>query len=841
MPTPLLVDLAPGVALVGLAAGLRGLLVRWFDPLPWRVLGTFVALVVLEFPAALLGGRALLPLHLLTASPPFEALAPRQPPTDWVQGDLVREVAPHEVVARRLLSAGEWPLWNPWVGAGMPILADEQAHAHWLEPITLPALALPLPEAFALVAGLRILVALVFTYLLLRRLRLGEGPAFFGAVAFGFGAFLQTWLLWPIANSAAVLPLALYAVVLAAERGARRDWALLVLAACAVLLAGHPETAFYVVLVTLAAAAGCVARTEAGRRRRLLARYGAAALLAGCFAAPALLPAMEYLPQTHRYHLLERRNQRLRSSNPLRDWRTPREAKKSLVALASRLAPTVAPLALGTELYGDFWGDQTSYLYGVAFPGTIALALALAAYSRRRERFPLERGMLRIGVPLTVLILARPPGLRQLFAITPLLDRSPADHARVALLLGFFLAVLGAMTLERWRTAKRLARAPLAITAALALVVPWIYVAFRPGDPTLLAGPRWRTGAIQLLLLALAASLLGLGRRPRARRMVPAVLGLVTFAELAMLLAPANSSLPKALYYPQTPATRFLDRELSSAGEAGYRFVGLGGLLPPNVPSVYGLSDPRISNASKPWSYTLLVAPLARSIRDMTDVFETADHPLYRLLGVRYLAIRDRFDLRSLRQVYRGDGLRIYLARKTPLGRLFLPQAARAGAGDWRRWTATHQDFGRSSLVSSLPDGQRLWRSHQPGGSPVALEATGSASRLRARVRLSEPRLLASSIYQDGNWHVLVNGRRVATVETNGIFVGAWLPAGETRLDVVYRPESFVAGLLLAALALAAALAWWLPPPRVGGPVPASLVEEGRELGARHLAAGGSR
>ncbi len=409
----------------------------------------------------------------------------------------------------------------------------------------------------------------------------------------------------------------------------------------------------------------------------------------------------------------------------------------------------------------------------------------------------------------------------------------------MALLLGFFLAVLGAMTLERWRTAERRLRTPPAIAAALAVLIPLTYLAFRPEDPTALAGVRWRAGAGQLLELALAESLLGFGWRVRARRVVPALLGLATFAELALLLAPANPSLPKSLYYPETVATEFLEHELRAESLTGDRFVGLGDVLPPNVPSVYGLADPRISNASKPWSYTLLVAPLVHSIRDMTDVFEVGDHPLFRLLGVRYLAIRERFDLAPLRQAFRGDGLRIYEARQPPLGRLFLPETAQAGPGDWRRWTAANEDFGRASLVEVMPDGRDTWKSERPAGSSLELDPVSSAAYLRARAHLVEPRLLASSIYQDGNWRVLVNGRRVATVETNGIFVGAWLPAGPLRLDVVYRPGSFVAGLLLAALGLAAGLSWWLLPPRIGPRPGASLGEQARELGARHLAAGG--
>ncbi|HEV7518808.1 MAG TPA: hypothetical protein VGR07_21120, partial [Thermoanaerobaculia bacterium] len=50
-------------------------------------------------------------------------------------------------------------------------------------------------------------------------------------------------------------------------------------------------------------------------------------------------------------------------------------------------------------------------------------------------------------------------------------------------------------------------------------------------------------------------------------------------------------------------------------------------------------------------------------------------------------------------------------------------------------------------------------------------------------------------------------------IVADGPFLAAWLPAGEHRLDLVYRPRTFLPGCLLAALALAAAALWWVPPP----------------------------
>jgi hypothetical protein len=83
---------------------------------------------------------------------------------------------------------------------------------------------------------------------------------------------------------------------------------------------------------------------------------------------------------------------------------------------------------------------------------------------------------------------------------------------------------------------------------------------------------------------------------------------------------------------------------------------------------------------------------------------------------------------------------------------------------------------------------------------------------------LSEPRLLATGIYQAGGWRLLVGGVPNPVRWVKGPLVGGWLPPGANRHDLVYRPPAFLPGLLLAALAIAAAAAWGAAPLRRSDP-----------------------
>jgi hypothetical protein len=132
-------------------------------------------------------------------------------------------------------------------------------------------------------------------------------------------------------------------------------------------------------------------------------------------------------------------------------------------------------------------------------------------------------------------------------------------------------------------------------------------------------------------------------------------------------------------------------------------------------------------------------------------------------------------------------------------------------------------DFAQRAVVSPGA-GRESWQASSDDGPTLAILGE-DAAWIQARAHLPERRLLATSISQDGGWRLLVDGRRAKTFFTNGAFVGAWLEAGEHRLDLVYRPPGLLAGCLLAALALTTALACWVsvrPAKREVPPCPGS-------------------
>ncbi|HEX6898436.1 MAG TPA: hypothetical protein VF789_01935 [Thermoanaerobaculia bacterium] len=745
------VDLLPGLWVGLLGAFLAWALRRWYDPVPLRVLAVFAAVLLILFGPVLFGGKVLLPLDNLRGHAPFQRLPPTNPHGNVIQGDLIQLVAPSLAAVREAWSEGRWPLWNRKVGAGMPLLADPQAQA--FQPLVILGYPFSLVRAAGVTAALRVLVALVFTFLWMRRQGLGVGPSLAGSLGYGLGGFVLLWVGWPIANSAALLPLVLYGIARCEVPGTRRDAFLLGIGTFALLTGGHPETIAYVSGIVLlfwifpwdrrrpagpthqqSKSAGWTPAVPVG-----LLRAGVAMGIAAMVAAPILLPALDYLPDTLRAHRL---------SSPGQGW-----GDGSVRLLLA------TPNVLGNSRYLHYWGPSNTNEDASGFVGTATLLATLLALGARK-RFPKEYLALGIAVLCFLLI--------------------PWSH-RLLLPLSFCLAYLGACTLERFRLGE-VRRWPLFLASAvLGAILFWGYLAHPdPEDPARLEVFRlgwlhWQTRFLILATLLLAAAaFLRWGRS-----LVPwGVAGLIA-AELLLIHGPANPPMPRDLAFPLTPPVRFLQQKLGRSPERGpgFRIAALGRDFPPNLASLYGLTDARIYNPMAPQPYVERTAPVTVGWWGEIPEFGNPGHPLYRRLGVRYLLTGPDVQLPPpLRKVFADDTGAI-----------------------WERPGAQPRFFAEAGRVITL-------RSEE--------------SWITLRSNLRRETALGSSHYQDGGWRLLVNGRSHPSGLDGGVFLGARLPAGPVRTDILYRPRGFLWGMAVAAvgLALAAALTFPGGPTRPGEP-----------------------
>ncbi|HVS02070.1 MAG TPA: hypothetical protein VMT16_04805 [Thermoanaerobaculia bacterium] len=792
--------LLPGVWLALLLGLLLWALGRWFDRPPAATPWVLAALMLSLFAPSLVGGKVLFPPGVLHGAQPLRAVLGEPPPASF-GGDVAFQVVPWASEVRRAVARGEWPLWGPHLGPGMPLLGNPQTQA--LQPLAWPALALPLAPGLVVPSALQVAVAFLFMVLLLRRQGAVPAAALLGGVAWSLAGFLQLWLQWPLAASAALLPLLLYAVVRGVDEGGSRDLALLAVALFAVLTAGHPETILYDLLLAAAFALTRL-RTVPGRRLRRLAALAVAAGVAAAVAAPAILTAAPQLRASLRHLIV---SQRAAPEDGLVAWQGDGRRER-LAELERRLVPIAAPNAFGNSRFGHYWGEQNSNEDAAGFAGTLPLLLALLAFLPARRRLAQERVMLAAAA-VSLVVLARPPGLRSLVHDLPVLGSSATYHHRLLMVLAFAVAYLAACEVDRWlRRQRRWRLAPLAGLALAALLV-WAYRSNpSPEHPGILLALRHRSLLLQGGVLAMGAALAALAARRLAwrQRAAWAVAGL-TGVELLLLHAATGRHVSPPAFYPAAPALEFL-----ADHAAGSRILGQRA-LPANVAAVYGLTDVRISDPLEPAAYHQLTAPLHEGGRRESDRLFYPEHPLYDLLGVRYV-LTDRWLRLPLPRAYRGRDGRVY-ERPGALPRLFLPDAALAAVPPrrWLVWVWENDDFRARAIVEPTARHPGDWQARPRAGEALLRFAWRGPARLDGEAALTEERLLASSLYQDGGWRLLLDRRPLPTLLANGPFVAAWLPAGEHRWALLHRPPGFLPGLLLAGCALGLGMLLWTPHP----------------------------
>ena len=742
------VALLPGLWLAALAAAGAWALARLDGDLPRRVTAGALALSLAVLAGPLLAGRVL-------AAPELAAMPPFGDDVEAGRRALATEpaarVLPAQLEVRRAVGRGELPFWNPRPAAGVPLWAAPEAQVG--QPLVMAAWPLPPGAALGAVAGLQLFVALVFGWLALRDLPVragpppGDGAAFAGAAAYALPAVVPIHG-WPEAHVAALFPALVYALGNVADRGRRRDHLLAVGVGAAVLLSGAPRAAATAVAAAFAFQLARLARRPPAERLAPFARSAGVALLALGLAAPVLVPALRWLPKTEAEVQRETERALVLREDPL-----------GLRALRGTWQPPGPPAEAAPR-----WEPMAGAVLFFA-----ALALVHGPVRRRAgAAWAVAAGAGAVAATAA----AEPDALAAAVRYLRLETAGPGGGP-VRFLVCFALAALAALGLTALAAPRRRRPGPAAVALAAVAAGTVLWAAAGPGGGGgAFGGSPFRAGAG----LAAAAGATAAGAA------APLLAGLLV-VETAVAAVPAT--VPARAFYPPHPVVAALGHV--AGADRGLRSLAVGPRMTPPVPMVQGLADARGVPGQRPALYAELVRPL----EERPGEWHRSDHPLYDLLAVHALL---------------PPGPGVPQARPSALPLLFLPREARpVASADWLAEAATVDDFARTALV---PLGRAPWRAAEPDAGRCAVDGPPGATRLAARCELAEERLLASSVYQDGGWRLLVDGRPLPATLANGPFVAGWLPAGEHRVELVHRPPGLAIGLACTAAAVAVGALW---------------------------------
>lgn len=780
-------------------------------------LGALAALVTLLFHDVVFSGRVLFERDIQTYFIPFAE------------------------ILRRMVRERTWPLWNPYLAFGQPLLANPQFEA--LYPFTwlLPLLA-PWTYYHAFVV-FHSLFSAVGVYLLCRTLRLGSVAAFAGAgVWVSSGPWLSLASNWLHLAGAAWMPW----VLLAAERLLRSPSArgAMALGASAglQLLAGSADMALLTWVASGLRLLAPIVSAAAGARRRLVALSALAAMIALGLASAQWIPTTVAAAASTR-RLISEADRTFWSVHPL-------------FMLQALVPVPFKEMSLGPIAEERLFESREPFLFSL-YLGLPAAALVAAAAA---DRFTPWRRYALGGLVLGVLgALGRYTPAYHVFTLVfpPLkLVRFPM---KAMVLVALFWAVLAAAGLDACRRGGRAARVAIVVAGlggvtALVLAAvclsgpPWLSGWVQPPATGMLAealAPATRRLCATAALLFTLAALVALAER-RLRLPAAALAAGCVVADLVAMHAPLNATAPREVYSVQPASLGLLaGRPFSRVYTEDYQ-------SPSRIPEVKRADPRRVAafdaGAAPPWlvavafrmypyptllgswgvegSYdtdlqTFFPPHLALMTRLMRAVEgEPAQRRLLQLGAVdRVLSLHSQgYEglplLARLPSLFRGAVHVFAVPGSVP--RTYVVTRARRAEGTAAVAAVLADDFQiQDEVVLSMEPLATPPRSIAVESSEAAPAERRGSSRIVTwrpdfiRVEAEAPAdgyVVLVDTYDPG-WGANVDGQPAPIVRANVAFRAVALSRGRHTIDFRYRPRPVAWGLAISALTLAGLLA----------------------------------
>jgi hypothetical protein len=680
--------------------------------------------------------------------------------------DLIGQVVPWYQVQARAWAQGVFPLWDPFVWAGQPLLGQMQPGATF--PLNWPLFAAPLVDGHInlrlinLHFGLIHLLPALFAYGLARELGRSRFASVLAGLAFAAGGYIGA-IGWPqMLNGAIWLP----ATLLFFHRFLRLGWAPAGIASAVLcggsigmsLLSGHHQTPYFGLL----AFGGLLLWTACDRGRRsrpevlcLGTLVGVAAVAAFLVSALQLFPAFDYGHEAYRW---------VNTPEPVGyQADVPYNIHE-----ANRLFPITL---LGTVISRAFFQVDTIL-------GWVCLTLAFyAVVASWSERWVRVYACLAIGM-LAFAFGPYTPLHGWVYAFLPWGDkaRSPSHAVYVFELCVYLLAAFGVDRLLAHRHEEGFARdwlrwsqRVLLAFGALSWLMIFLYIPegkmeAQPGDQMIVASltawgmaailEAWKRGslqpgAVQFALLATMTVELYAGQ----------------FFDISDLDDPNRRKFLDR-YTQMQPAMAFLQEDLQRRGGDPFRFELVSEDEGLNVGAWYGLEQ--------------VDGFLASVSADLYDFMRQTDWVRGRmLLDTAY----------TVAKTVQRDGQQLAFDDPHSDWNVYRNPDARPRA--WVQHSLDHIEDGAPPPESCEGDERATFQ--RPSVNEAIVEAHAAC---RGYLIVGEP--------WDDDWRAEANGKPVRIYRYWNALRAVEIPAGETRVRFVYRPAPVYWGAGLTALGLLA-------------------------------------
>lgn len=707
-----------------------------------------------------------------------------------VVDDAFRIIFPARMLSLREIGEGRLPLWNPYQGAGTPLLA--MMHPGLANPFGLLFQIFPANIAWTVFVALQAAVLSMGMLLFSASIGLTAVPAIFSTTVLLISGYVTVRLEYgEFLYGYAVLPLLLWAI------GTGKSGMVIALLTGFLLLTGQPQVIIYVLGSALIYGIVIGLSGRAYLKKLLLP-----VLVGSGMAAFQLFPALELYLQS-----------------AIRDSGSSLSTSGWFVPLP-HLITVLIPNYFGSTATYNYFGFGADSVETAAWVGTVGVYFAVIALFQRNPKYARTVRYFMLMSLFSVVMAVDWPISRMLHALPiPVLSRESA--VRIFALSTFGLSALAGIGLATYiRQAGKTGKATVLFITGLLLLGGWTVFAWYSH----LSCPVIQVAdcrSVSLRNYILESGIFGLTLvmiRLLARR--PVVAGYIVIV-LLWISGLYNSH----KFLPFTDNTEFIPHTAMTAAlrrEAGLnRFFGIGeAQIKPNLSTALGLYDIQYYDPLRIKRYGQLLEyansgklqpVISRSdalvINDATPsaAVNSRRNRLFDILSVTHLIYpNSQLTAASSGKIIWRDG-NFSLQQRFALPRAY-PVTGFEVIGDDEALLARLFDPGfdpaKSVLLDQVPDMPATY----PDATASAVITDYRPNRVTVRVVAGSPVLtvLTDSYYP--GWEARVDGVRTPVYRANFALRAVPVPAGDHILELRYLPSSFKWGIIVTAGSLLAGL-----------------------------------
>ncbi len=210
------------------------------------------------------------------------------PVKNFLLFDGIRQTLPWRLLAVDQMKAGDWPLWNPYILSGTPLLGNLQTAAFY--PINFLFFVLPKLDAWTIYLFLQPFLAGIFTYFFVKDVTKNFLAGLLAGTCYAFSSIMMNHLEFGIDGHTALwLPLALLSINKIQDKRNRRWLFLLTFSLMMSLLGGYPPPAIYSLIIVCFYALLKIRPLFSSKLLMIILGI----ILAFGLASPQVLPAVE--------------------------------------------------------------------------------------------------------------------------------------------------------------------------------------------------------------------------------------------------------------------------------------------------------------------------------------------------------------------------------------------------------------------------------------------------------------------------------------------------------------------------------------------------------------------